>query len=89
MNLDVAATKFAQIGVHLHRIEKLHSKIVAVDDNLLSIGSFNWLSASRKGVFARHETSFVYQGPHLESEINMILGSLKKRQKQSQQRISS
>jgi len=45
------------------------------------IGSYNWLSADRQGQYARHETSFVYRGQHLEDEIRTIVGSLKRREK--------
>jgi hypothetical protein len=59
----------------------LHSKIVTVDKALLCAGSFNWLSADRKGQYARHETSFVYRGPHLEEEIKTIRDGLARRAK--------
>jgi hypothetical protein len=70
-----------RIGVRLHRVPRLHSKIIAVDGDLLSIGSYNWLSADRQGKYARHETSVVYRGKHLESEIRTVLESLQRREK--------
>ncbi len=54
---------FSKIGVRLHKLPKLHSKIVAIDTDLLCIGSYNWLSADRHRQYARHETSFVYRVP--------------------------
>jgi hypothetical protein len=60
-------------------IPKLHSKIVTVDNALLCAGSFNWLSADRQGQYARHETSFVYRGAHLENEIKIIRDGLLRR----------
>lgn len=72
---------FSKIGVRLHKLPKLHSKIVAIDTDLLCIGSYNWLSADRHGQYARHETSFVYRGRHLEEEISTIVGSLRRREK--------
>jgi hypothetical protein len=77
--IDNAETALKQIGVAMHRLEKLHSKIVAVDDYLLCVGSFNWLSADRTGQYARHETSYVYQGTQVEAEIRMTREELKRR----------
>jgi KaiC/GvpD/RAD55 family RecA-like ATPase len=79
--LEAVESVFAKIGVSLHKLPKLHSKIVAIDNNLLCIGSYNWLSADRKGHYARHETSFVYRGQQLEDEIRTIVDSLKRREK--------
>jgi AAA domain len=78
--MEAAAKAFARIGVRLHRLPKLHSKIVAIDTDILSIGSYNWLSADRHGQYARHETSFVYRGQHLEDEVRTIADSLKHRE---------
>ena len=77
--MEAVEKAFSRIGVRLHKLPKLHSKIVAIDTDLLCIGSYNWLSADRHGQYARHETSFVYRGQHLEEEISTILGSLKRR----------
>ena len=79
--LSLAKDTLTKIGVRVHEVPRLHSKIVAVDDDLLAIGSYNWLSADRHGKYARHETSFVYRGKHLESEINTIFQSLGIREK--------
>jgi hypothetical protein len=78
--IEAVEKVFAKIGVRLHKLPKLHSKIVAVDNDLLCIGSYNWLSADRHGQYARHETSFVYRGGHLEDEISTIVGSLRRRE---------
>lgn len=79
--MEAVEKVFARIGVRLHKLPKLHSKIVAIDSDVLCIGSYNWLSADRQGQYARHETSFVYRGQHLEDEIRTIVGSLKRREK--------
>lgn len=79
--MEAVEKTFSQIGVRLHKLPKLHSKIVAIDSELLCIGSYNWLSADRHGQYARHETSFVYRGLHLASEIRTIIDSLKRREK--------
>ena len=79
--IDAVEQALSAIGVTVHRVAKLHSKIVTVDKELLCAGSFNWLSADRTGQYARHETSFVYRGPHLEEEIKIIRDGLEKRAK--------
>lgn len=80
-HMEAVEKVFARIGVRLHKLPKLHSKIVAIDNDRLCIGSYNWLSADRQGQYARHETSFVYSGQHLEDEIRTIVDSLKRREK--------
>ncbi|MGU3400477.1 phospholipase D-like domain-containing protein [Brucellaceae bacterium D45D] len=67
------------IGATLHPVSQLHSKLVWADEALLAVGSFNWFSAHRSGVYARHETSVVYRGQHLGSEIKILEDSLKAR----------
>jgi hypothetical protein len=79
-HMDAVEKAFSRIGVRLHKIPKLHSKIVAIDTDLLCIGSYNWLSADRQGQYARHETSFVYRGRHLDEEISTIVGGLRRRE---------
>ncbi|EAQ13598.1 hypothetical protein BD830_103473 [Maritimibacter alkaliphilus HTCC2654] len=41
--------------------------------------SIERMSADRKGQYARHETSFVYRGKHLEGEIQTIRNGLTRR----------
>jgi hypothetical protein len=79
--MEAVEKAFSRIGVRLHKLPKLHSKIVAINSEVLCIGSYNWLSADRHGQYARHETSFVYSGQHLEEEISTIVGSLTRREK--------
>ena len=78
-NFDRARSALRAIDVELNLVRQLHSKIVFADQQLLSVGSFNWLSARRAGDYARHETSLVYTGPHLSDEIEVIAASLKRR----------
>lgn len=79
--LEVATSALMDIGVRVHEVRQLHSKIVIADSSLLCIGSYNWLSADRKGKYARHETSIVYRGAHLQNEIELIMESLEEREK--------
>lgn len=74
-----ACEALAGAGVPVHAVERLHSKLVWADDDLLVVGSFNWFSAHRSGGFARHETSVAYRGSHLGAEIQTLEGSLKAR----------
>ena len=78
-DLNRARHTLEEIDVSLKCVEKVHSKIILVDEHLLSIGSFNWLSAARDGEYARLETSFVYKGPDLSNEIEVITKSLTQR----------
>lgn len=79
--LEAAESRLSQSGISVHRLHKLHSKIVAVDTEILCAGSFNWLSAHQEGQYARHETSYVYRGAQVESEIDMIRKGLSMREK--------
>jgi hypothetical protein len=79
--LETAKAALSEAGVRVHEVRQLHSKIVIVDENQLCIGSYNWLSADRKGRYARHETSIAYTGSHLQGEIDVIKGSLGVREK--------
>ena len=79
--IDEADAALNHVGVKLHRIQKLHSKIVVVDDSLLCAGSFNWLSADREGQYARHETSYVYRGEDVKAEIRVTREDLSRRGK--------
>lgn len=81
-HLEAAGTLFAEIGVVMHKVRLLHSKIVAVDRGVLCIGSYNWLSADRHGKYARYETSMVYRGPQLQGELDVIRENLKSRTQQ-------
>ena len=78
-NLERARAALEGTGIRMSKVRQLHSKIVVGDESLLSVGSFNWLSADRGGKYARHETSLVYRGPHLCDEIEAIVGSLRQR----------
>lgn len=74
--LEDASSVLQEIEVKLIHVSQLHSKLIMVDERLLCVGSFNWLSAQRSGKYVRHETSIVYRGEHLEKEIAVIKNSL-------------
>lgn len=64
------------LNIQTHVVNKVHSKIVMADEELLCIGSFNWLSASRSKVHMNHETSMVYRGPDVTGELVLHRASL-------------
>lgn len=68
-------------GVHLYLTERVHSKALWVDSNVLIEGSFNWLSAVRasSSQWCYFETSMVYRGPEVEKMIGKIREELEKR----------
>lgn len=66
----------ASLGVCVSVIKGVHSKLIMADDCHVSVGSFNWFSAARNGVYVNMETSFVYTG-ELKNEIRTQSGFLK------------
>lgn len=77
--LATALKALAANGIDARVVRKVHSKIVIGDDDVYCVGSFNWFSAARTGEHARHETSLLYRGPGIESEIATIKESLRRR----------
>ncbi len=77
--LHVLLDALGRDGVHAATVRKVHSKIVTADRSVYCVGSFNWFSASRDDTYARHETSLVYRGTALKSEIDAIRDSLERR----------
>lgn len=59
-----------RVGVKVKCVSSVHSKMVMADDHYLCVGSYNWLSAVRQGVYKNMETSVVYQG-NLMDEIGL------------------
>ncbi len=73
---DEVKLALREVGVTLHSVRQLHSKIVTADDDIFCLGSYNWLSADRAGKYARHETSLVYSGSHMAKEIARFRSNL-------------
>lgn len=60
--------------------QQLHAKMLLVDNDLHACGSFNWLSADRRGKFQMLESSSVVRGPQaraLISQASKTLASLR------------
>lgn len=78
--LNDAVEKLNEMGIVTKLVNRVHSKIVIGDDELLCIGSFNWFSAARDEAFQRYDTSMVYRGESLKGEIKTIYSNLEQRQ---------
>ena len=64
-------------GCFVATISKTHSKVVFREDDLMCIGSFNWLSASRKAETAERNLSIIYThniGEEKEVELKSLDG---------------
>jgi phosphatidylserine/phosphatidylglycerophosphate/cardiolipin synthase-like enzyme len=66
-------------GARLHYVPRIHSKIVAVDERALCIGSFNWLSAAKGGSYQRHEVSLVHRHGDVGARIDQLLSAMSAR----------
>lgn len=73
----IAALRARSVEVRI--VHKVHSKILMADDELLCVGSFNWLSAQRHGDYVHHETSMVYRGADVSGELAVNRTSLTQR----------
>ena len=76
-------TLLAAIGIGLKRVRQLHSKIVLADEVLVSVGSFNWLSADAFACRASRSTSAAASSPTWPSR-----GSRSRDRDQRQARIA-
>lgn len=77
--LHDALEKLDELGISTKLVNRVHSKIVAADGNMLCVGSFNWFSATREEKYQRYDTSIVYRGESLKGEILAIYTSLDQR----------
>jgi hypothetical protein len=66
-------------GAEVVEVNNVHSKIVMSDDQLHCVGSFNWLSASREGIYTRAEESMVYRSRKAAGEIAIVKDDLGRR----------
>lgn len=57
-------------NIEVRIVNKVHSKIVMGDEELLCNGSFNWFSAQRHGEYMRQEATTVYRGPDIGAELD-------------------
>ncbi|HDP7830362.1 TPA: DNA helicase, partial [Escherichia coli] len=78
--LNDAVEKLNKMGIATKLVNRVHSKIVIEDEELLCVGSFNWFSAAREDKYQRYDTSLVYRGESVKNEIKAIYSSLDQRQ---------
>ncbi|MBK5144545.1 DNA helicase [Budviciaceae bacterium BWR-B9] len=65
-------------GVQVYVMNRVHSKIVMADEQVMCVGSYNWGSAVREGRYKNMETSMLYSG-NLKPEIQIQLEALQAR----------
>lgn len=80
LRLNYAVDKLNEMGIVTKLVNRVHSKVVIGDEGLLCIGSYNWFSAARDEKFQRYDTSMVYRGESLKSEIKTIFTNLEQRE---------
>ena len=66
-------------GARVHQVARIHSKIVAVDQTALCVGSFNWLSAAKAGHYQRHEVSLVHRQGNIGNRILHLQATMAER----------
>ncbi len=82
-----ACEQLSSEGISVYVVDSVHSKLIMADRRFLSVGSFNWCSASRTGKYVNMETSMIYTGDlgdeialqvkHLRSRVRKSYGSEK------------
>lgn len=62
------------LGIKVKTVLNLHSKNIIIDDNLITFGSFNWLSAVTKtdSEFCNFETTVIIQNVDAQQHINTL-----------------
>lgn len=73
---NLTLNKLNGLGVEVKVKNNIHSKVVIKDNDTMCIGSFNWFSAQRGGLYCNTEHSIVYQGESAKDEIENILMQL-------------
>jgi hypothetical protein len=66
-------------GANVILVNRVHSKIITIDDRIIVEGSFNWLSASRHEGFDREECSIIYTGKHVSRFILEAIEPLRRK----------
>ncbi|UTY56540.1 CHC2 zinc finger domain-containing protein [Massilia sp. erpn] len=76
---DGSHAQLLQAGAEVHFVRNVHSKWLLRDDSLLSVGSFNWLSASKSGRYSRQEISAVHRGATVPAQAQQLQAELRAR----------
>lgn len=74
-NAKIGRRSLRKALVDFRVLNKIHAKILIKDDDLIAIGSFNWLSAVRdsNSQYSNHEQSILVQGSNAENLIETSL----------------
>ncbi|WP_433924458.1 AAA domain-containing protein [Vreelandella sp. 21] len=65
----------SEMGLTINVVHQVHSKLIMADDRFFCVGSYNWASAAREGLYKNMETSMLYSGD-LSEEIQVQLAAL-------------
>ncbi|WP_447530423.1 AAA domain-containing protein [Vreelandella sp. TE19] len=68
----------AEDGLTVKAVNRVHSKLVMVDDHVMCAGSYNWACAARWGPYRNMETSVLYSGD-LKEELKLQREALDER----------
>lgn len=81
VGFNEAINQLKEAGAIVHFVERVHSKVIAIDESFLVLGSFNWLSASRDpdSKYSNIESSIGYFGSNVGRYIQRILAPIKNR----------
>jgi len=76
-----AREKLRQCGADLRVVRRIHNKTLCVDETMIVMGSFNWLSAVRDEAnkYQRHEDSLRYEGPGVAEMIAEVLSEMEQK----------
>jgi len=61
-NTEEGRKVLKEAGANLNIHQRIHDKVICLDDHTIVIGSFNWLSASREQKHAKEERSTLCKG---------------------------
>jgi phosphatidylserine/phosphatidylglycerophosphate/cardiolipin synthase-like enzyme len=78
-NLVKCSEQLTKAGANVHAVELFHNKTLIFDDAVLIEGSFNWLSAPRKGEFMRENHSIKYRSSKVKRFMETTLRQLEGR----------
>ena len=80
---DPALYSLQEAGAEVRVLRRVHSKVVASDDKVLLVGSFNWLSAVRdqQSNYSSVEHSMHYRGQQAPDMIERLWGDFAEAQK--------
>ena len=76
-NYEESITILKKAGANVYCVNRVHSKLIIIDNHVIIEGSFNWLSASRNPQYAREESSILYRGQRVSTFIKQAFDPIK------------